>query len=88
MSLLRNYHTLVMLKRLKYSRSDYNNANIYFEMTFSLPLPSPSSFLVLNFSEEEREECVVRMMVFLLSLLMETTDAHLFIADDIKFLQF
>ena len=35
----RDYHTLVSLKRLKSSQSDYNNVNIYFETTFSLPSP-------------------------------------------------
>ena len=43
MSFLRNYHTLVILKGLTCLRSDNNDANLYFEMTFSVP--SPTSLL-------------------------------------------
>ena len=45
--ILKNYHTLVILKRLKLSRNDNNDGNLHFEMTFSLL--SPLSLLKFSF---------------------------------------
>ena len=52
---LRNYHILVILRRLKKSRIDCNNGNLYFEMN---SLPSPLSLLKLSIESNVINEVI------------------------------